>query len=588
MNINKASYPTKNFLKSIIEIAKGEHPADLVIKNANILDVFNGQFIKGDIAIYQGIIAGIVDSYQGKTEIDAKNNYVVPGFIDAHLHIESSLMTPAQFQRVILPRGTTSVIWDPHEIANVKGMEGIQWALKSCENLLLDVFIMLSSCVPSTNIGLKFETSGAILSSYDLSVFKTHPKVLGLAEIMNYPGILAYDDDILDKLMHFKTAYCDGHAPKVSKHNLNAYAAAGIHNDHESITLEEAREKLTKGIACLIREGSCAKDIDTLLPLIKDYSASSVALCTDDRNPLEIFTEGHINFAINKALKSGCSPENIFKIASFSPSKMYGLNDRGAIAPGYKADLCLLKPKDCDWENGMEIQSVLKNGKIVTSKSFKHLTNNNFTGKNIQIVSCNLINFQVTTKNQHQQQVNVIGIRPNQLITDKLIATLPVISNEVQADIAQDILKISVFERHKATGYHATGFVKGFNLQAGAIATSITHDAHNVIVIGANDEAMLDAVRKLIEIDGGIVVTDGKGKYEILALPVGGLMSNEDPEKIYHALVKLQQIAKKIGCKLENPFLQLSFLALPVIPSIKITDQGLIDVDEFKKINVCC
>ncbi|MGD9153571.1 MAG: adenine deaminase [Gammaproteobacteria bacterium] len=588
MNINKASYPTKNFLKSIIKVAKGEQPADLVIKNVNILDVFNGQFVKGDIAIYQDFIAGIVESYQGKTEIDAKDIYVVPGFIDAHLHIESSLMTPAQFQRMVLPCGTTSVIWDPHEIANVKGMEGIQWALKSCENLLLDVFIMLPSCVPSTNPELNLETNGAILYPHDLSVFKTHPRILGLAEIMNYPGILTYDDDILDKLMHFRTAYCDGHAPKISNYNLNAYAAAGIHNDHESITLEEAREKLTKGIACLIREGSCAKDTDTLLPIIKDYSASSVALCTDDRNPLEIFTEGHINFAINKALKAGCSPENIFKVASFSPSKMYGLNDRGAVAPGYKADLCLLKPKDCDWKNGVEIQSVLKNGKIVTPESFKYYTNNNFTGKNIHITSCQLIDFQVTAKNQHQQQVNIIGIRQNQLITDKLIATLPVISNEVQADITQDILKISVFERHKSTGYHATGFVKGFNLKTGAIATSINHDAHNVIVVGASDEAMLDAIRKLIEIDGGIVVTDGKEKYKTLALPIGGLMSNENPEEIHNDLVKLQQMAKKIGCQLENPFLQLSFLALPVIPSLKITDQGLIDVDKLKKIEVCC
>lgn len=588
MTISKASYPTKDFLKSIIKVAKGEHPADLVIKNANILDVFNGQFIKGDIAIYQGFIAGIVEPYQGKTEINAKDLYVVPGFIDAHLHIESSLMTPAQFQRMVLPYGTTSVIWDPHEIANVKGMEGIQWALKSCENLLLDVFIMLSSCVPSINPELKFETSGAILYPHDLYMFKTHPRVLGLAEMMNYPGILTCDDDILDKLMFFKTSYCDGHAPKISKYNLNAYAAAGIHNDHESITVEEAREKLTKGIACLIREGSCAKDTDALLSLIQDYSASSIAFCTDDRNPLEIFTEGHINFAINKALKAGCSPENAFKVASFSPSKMYGLNDRGAIAPGYKADLCLLKPKNCNWKNGAEIQSVLKNGKVVTPDLFEVSANKNFTGKNIHIASCQLIDFQVITTNQHQQKVNVIVIRPNQLITDKLIATLPVISNEVQADITNDILKISVFERHKATGYQSTGFVKGFNLKTGAIATSINHDAHNVIVVGATDEAMLDAVRKLIAIDGGIVATDGKGAFASLALPVGGLMSNETPEKIYHDLVKLQQMAKEIGCQLENPFLQLSFLALPVIPSIKITDQGLIDVDAFKKIAICC
>jgi adenine deaminase len=588
MNINKASYPSKDFLKAIIKVARGETPADLVIKNTKILDVFNGSFMQGDIAIYQGFIAGVAKSYQGKTEVSADNSYVVPGFIDAHVHIESSLMTPMQFQCVVLPRGTTSIIWDPHEITNVKGLEGIQWAIKSSENLLLDVFIVLPSCVPSINPKLKLETSGARLHAHDLSIFKNLPRTLGLAETMDYSGILACDDDTLEKLMHFKTLCRDGHAPQLSGKNLNAYAVSGIHNDHESTTLEEAQEKLSKGILCLIREGSCAKDADALLPIINDYTSTVVALCSDDRNPLDILDQGHIDFIINKALKMGCKPENIFRVASFAPCKMYGLKNRGVIAPGYIADLCLIKPKNHAWENGMEVKSVYKNGKLITPEILKDENKYHFSGKNIHIASCHLIDFQVAAPHNSKQCVHVIGIKPKQLITEKLQAELPVISNEVQADVTQDILKIAVFERHKASGAHAVGFVKGFNLKQGAIATSINHDAHNVIVVGANDEAMLNATRKLIKIDGGIVVVDDQENYVTLPLPIGGLMSDETPEEIYQTLHELQLAAKKIGCALENPFLQLSFLSLPVIPALKITDQGLIDVENLKKIEVCC
>jgi len=414
MNTNKATYPSKDFLKSMIKVAKGCEPADLVIKNAQILDVFNGCFMQGDIAIYQNFIAGVAKSYQGKTEITADDAYVVPGFIDSHVHIESSLMTPAQFQRTVMPHGTTSIIWDPHEIANVKGLEGIQWAIKASKNLLLDVFIMLPSCIPSTNPNLKLETSGAKLTSHDLSVFKNLPRTFGLAEIMNYPGILNCDDDTLDKLMDFKKYYRDGHAPQLSGKDLNAYAAAGIHNDHES-TLKEAQEKLSKGILCLIREGSCAKDADALLPIINDYTSTVVALCSDDRNPLDILNQGHINFIIDKALKMGCSPENIFRVASFAPCKMYGLKDRGAIAPGYIADLCLVKPKNNKWKNGVEIKSVYKNGGLITPEIFKHENKYHFAGKNIHIASCHLIDFQVAALHNSKQCVNVIGIKPKKM-----------------------------------------------------------------------------------------------------------------------------------------------------------------------------
>jgi adenine deaminase len=586
--IKKACYETENLLKSIILVARGEKKAELVIKNAQILDVFNNQFIQGDVAVYQGVIAGVKESYTGETEVDAHGSYVVPGFIDAHVHIESSLMTPAGFQQAVMPYGTTTVIWDPHEITNVKGMEGIQWALKSAEDLLLDVFIMLSSCVPSTSPELELETSGAILYPHDLSVFRTRPGVLGLAEMMNYPGVLNCNEDILDKLIDFNTLKRDGHAPGLSGKDLNAYAAAGIDTDHESTTLLEAQEKLSKGIYCLIREGSCAKNAAVLLPILNDCTALMVALCSDDRNPADIFAEGHINFIIDKALSMGHKPENIFRAASFAPSRIYNLLDRGAVAPGYKADFCIIKPNKNSWKAGMAIKSVYKNGKLITDDSFKNVREHKFTGKNMHIASCHLIDFQVPAQKSQLQCVNVIGIRPQQLLTDKLTAELPVISNEVQADVAQDILKISVFERHKATGNNATGFVKGFGLREGAIASSINHDSHNVIVVGASDEAMLDAVRTLIEIDGGIVIVDGNNNRLTLPLPVGGLMATATPKEVYDKLIQLKDMAKKIGCPLEEPFLQLAFLALPVIPSLKITDLGLIDADKLQKIDVCC
>jgi adenine deaminase len=586
MAIQKGFHSTKESLKTAIKVAKGEQKADLVIKNAKVLDVFNGCFVQGDVAINSGAIVGIMETYKGKAEIDAKGSYLVPGFIDAHVHIESSLMTPAQFQRAILPRGTTSVIWDPHEITNVKGMEGIQWALKSAENLLLDIFVMLPSCVPSTSPELNLETSGAVLYPHDLTVFRTRPGVLGLAEMMNYPGLLACDDDVLDKMMDFKKLKRDGHCPGLSGKTLNAYAAAGIHSDHESTTLEEAREKLAKGIFCLIREGSCAKNADALLPILNAYTSTVVALCSDDRNPADIFTEGHIDFIINKALKLGHSPEDVFRAASFSPAKIYDLEDRGAIAPGYKADFCLVKPNKNNWENGMKVQSVYKNGLLINSDNIPKNREFGFNGKNIHIASCHIIDFQVPAKNSAKQHVKVVGVQPGQILTDELEAELSVISGEVEADISQDILKIAVFERHHATGNHAVGFVKGFNIKNGAIASSINHDSHNVIVVGSTDEAMLDAVRTLIDIDGGIVVVDDEGNHTILPLPIGGLMSNSSPEDVYDHLMQLKKMAKKIGCTLEEPFLQLAFLALPVVPSLKITDRGLIDVNQFKKVAV--
>jgi adenine deaminase len=585
----KSHFSSKNQLQSIIKTAQNIQKPDLVIKNGSFLDVFNGRFVKGDVAIHQGYIVGIAENYNGKKEIDAKKAYIVPGFIDAHVHIESSMMPPAQFQRAVLPRGTTTVIWDPHEISNVKGLRAIRWALRSTENLLLDVFIMLSSCVPATSPALKFETSGALLTAKDLKPFKNHPRVLGLAEMMNFPGVLGCDNDVLNKLMDFNTAKRDGHCPMLLEKKLNAYAAAGIHSDHECSQLKEAREQLMKGLHILIREGSCAKNADALLPLLNKYTSSVIAFGSDDRDPLDIAEYGHIDCVINKALKANHSPETVFRAASFTASRIYNLEDRGAIAPGYIADFCLVTPNKKDWQNGMAINAVYKRGKLISPnvlKSSKH-TKKPFTGKNIHLGPYDLTSFAIPAQKTKKQKVRVIGVRPNQIITDNLKATLPVVSGKVQADLKQDVLKIAVFERHQATGNHTAGFVKNFGIKKGAIATSINHDSHNIIVVGSSDELMLKAVKALEKIDGGIVVVDNKNNEVHLPLPIGGLMTDSPPDKVAKKLKELKQVAKKIGCTLDEPFLQLAFLALPVIPSLKITDKNLIDVGQFKKVEVC-
>lgn len=568
-------------IKDIISVARGQESADLVIKNGQFLDVFNREFISGDVAIYQDTIVGINSNYEAHKTIDAKGAYIVPGFIDAHVHIESSMLTPNRYEHIVLPKGTTSVIWDPHEISNVKGTNGIRWALASSKDLLLDVFVMLPSCVPSTDPEKELETSGAHITADDLEQFLNHPRVLGLAEMMNFPGVLYRNEDVIKKLKQFAHKVIDGHCPLLTGKDLNAYVAAGIHTDHEATELLEAKEKISKGLSILIREGSCAKDAKKLLPLLTTKTAAKIAFCSDDRNPLDLQHEGHIDYIINMALKMHIHPEDVFYAASYSAAQLYDLNKLGAIAPGFQADLCLVTPNAGDWKNGMQIINVIKKGIEVTQYNAKPKTTPKpFSGKNINLLKATIKPIDIQLPITAAESIkNVIEVIPNQIVTNHL----KINSTHPHAEPENDILKIVVLERHKATGNYSVGFVKGFNLKSGAIASSITHDTHNIITVGADDAAICKAVNELIKIDGGIVVIDNDHQAHSISLSVGGLMTDNAPEIITQQIQHLQQITKSLGCTLTEPFLQLAFLALPVIPHLKITDRGLIDIANFQK-----
>ena len=598
--LDKAQDANKATLAARIQVARGVTPADLVLRGAKFLDVFGGGFHSGDVAIADGIVVGVKDHYEAATHImDHSGCYVVPWFIDAHVHIESSLMTPARFQEAVLPCGTTTVIWDPHEIANVKGVAGVQWALEASDGLALDIFVMVPSCVPSTTPALGLETSGAELQAAELGVFRGHPRILGLAEMMNFPGLLHGDSEVMAKLDAFKGYKRDGHCPGLMGKDLNAYGVAGIHSCHESTSLDEAREKMQKGIHVLVREGSCAKDAETLLPLLGAYSSAVLSLCSDDRNPLDIATEGHINCIIDKALHAGHAPDQVFRMASWAPARIYGLEDRGAVAPGYAADLVVVRPKKLDdWTSGCEIVAVYKRGRTLGRQYLADFAEAKAQAgyasfgndKNLKLPMPGPEDFRIasTSSAENGQSVRVIGVIPHAIITESLVATLPTDHGAILADPTQDILKIAVLERHHGSGRRSVGFVRGFGLRNGAIATSINHDSHNIIVVGSSDQTMAAAVRTLMQIDGGIVVVTDDGRSETLALPIGGLMTSASPLIVADALKRLKALAQAAGCNLHEPFLQLSFLALPVIPTLKITDCGLVDVQQFALVPITC
>jgi len=561
----------KTILKQRIDQAMGRSRADLVIKNVRLLNVATGTIAETDIAICGDTIVGTYDRYDGLVEIDGKGRFAVPGFIDTHVHCESTLVAPSEFDRCVLGRGTTTAICDPHEICNVMGETGLEYFLQSSLSTAMDLRVQLSSCVPATHL----ETAGARLSADDLARHRHHPKVIGLAEFMNFPGVLWKDEETLDKLAEFYGAHIDGHSPLVTGKELNAYLSCGIRNCHECTSQAEAREKIAKGMQVLIRDGSVSKDVDSLAGLIDPLTSPFLAFCTDDRNPLDIAEEGHLDHLIRRAIAHGADIAATYRTATWSAARGFGLKDRGLVAPGYLADIVLL-----DDLAQCTVSQVIRAGKPVTAETFAGRRSPPPVGlgsiKRSRIVAEDL------AIPASGPGTPVIGVLPNKIITEALQASVPYRGGRRHADPENDILKIVVVERHGFTRNIGKGFVKGFGIKSGALASSVGHDSHNICAVGASDADMVVAINRLIEIGGGFVAVKDGAVVGELALPVAGLMSLKPFETVEHELEALRASVKALGCPLAEPFLQLAFLPLPVIPHLKITDMGLVDVDRFE------
>jgi adenine deaminase len=560
----------KESLSRAIDQGKGAAPADLVVKNVGLLDIVYGGVTVTDIAVCGDRIVGTYEAYSGTREIDGSGLFAVPGFIDTHLHVESSLLTPQEFDRCVLPHGVTTAICDPHEIANVLGLAGIRYFLESAETTIMDLRVQLSSCVPAT----AFETSGAKLLAKDLIPLRPHPKVIGLAEFMNFPGVLNSDADVLDKLVAFQDGHIDGHAPLVRGLDLNGYLAARIRTDHETTIAADGREKLKKGMAVLIREGSVTKDLHALAEILDENSSSMCCLCTDDRNPLDIADEGHLDYMVRTLIGLGRPLHHVYRAASWSAANAFGLRDRGMIAPGRRADIVLVGDlAACD------VRTVISAGRVVTPELFA-------TRKPIEPVGLNSIKARAVAPADFRiggesGEISVIGVAPGRVVTDHLKMWVESTDGIRHGDIGRDVAKVAVIERHGRSGNIARAFVNGFGLQRGAIASSVGHDSHNICVVGVDDEDMAGAVNRLREIGGGFVVASGGEITAEFALPLAGLISLQPFEAVHAGLIPLRRAARDLGCTLPEPFLQVAFLPLVVIPHLKISDFGLFDVDRF-------
>lgn len=563
-------------LEKIIKVAKGEIPADLVIKNANVVNVFTEEIYEADIAIVDDLIAGIAKDYKGKEEIDAKGKFVSPSFIDGHVHIESSMLMPSEFAKLVVPSGTTTVISDPHEISNVMGLQGISFMREATKNLPLDVYMMLPSCVPATCL----ETSGVDLNSYDLALLIDAPWVLGIAEMMNFPGVIHYDNNVLSKIKLGldKKKRVDGHAPHLSGKDLCAYTAAGIRSDHECTTPDEAMEKLRLGMYLMVREGTAARDLESLIPLLKTADTRKCIFVTDDRHPKHL--SKHVGRMVKKAVRLGVDPIKAICMASLNTAEYFNLTNLGAIAPGYKADMIVLK----DLKEFVP-ETVIKNGKIVAQNCSMTIDTDCIKTPelrgSVNIKYLNIEDLQIKAP-QGKNRVKTINVIPQQLLTNAVVETVKIKNGLALADTKSDVLKIAVIERHKATGNIGLGFVKGFGLKSGAIASTVAHDSHNMIVIGTNDEDMYYAAVELVKSQGGKIIVENGETLAHLKLPIAGLMSDKPAKEVEAKLFELNEAAKKIGCQIADPFMSMAFLSLSVIPELKITDKGLIDAVKFE------
>jgi adenine deaminase len=559
------------YLARAVAQGRGLERADLVLKGGRVFDLVTGALTKSDVAIANDRIVGTMGDYRGALEIDVAGKIVVPGFIDTHLHVESSLITPLEFDRCVLAHGVTTAICDPHEIANVLGVAGLNYFLDASMATAMDLRVQLSSCVPATHL----ETAGARLEVDDLLPLAGHPKVLGLAEFMNFPGVLARDPACLAKLAAFQGRRIDGHSPLLRGLDLNGYLSAGIRTDHEATNVAEALEKLAKGMQILVREGSVCKDLHALAPIVTERHSPFIAFCTDDRNPLDIAEEGHLDFIIRTAIGLGAPPLAAYRAASISAARIFGLLDRGLVAPGWRADLAVV-----DDLESCAVSRVVAGGRIVGDALFAARALIAPVGRHsVKARRVAAADFAARGQGPSTQ---AIGVTPGKIITERVPAALPFVNGLRGIDLDQDLVKVAVVARHGVNDNIAVAFVSGFGMKRGAIASSVGHDSHNITVVGADEADMAVAVNRLIEIEGGFAVAQGGRIVAELALPIAGLMSLMSFEAVHKALIPLRAAAKSLGVVLPEPFLQVAFLPLPVIPHLKITDKGLVDVDRFE------
>ncbi|RWR04228.1 adenine deaminase [Siminovitchia fortis] len=574
---------TKEMLEKRIDVAAKRVPADLVIKNGKVVNVFTKEIITEDIAIVDGYIVG-TGTFEGYETVDASGKFVVPGFIDGHVHIESSMVIPSEFSNVVLPHGVTTVVADPHEIANVSGTAGIDFMLEASEGIPLEVLLMLPSCVPAT----PFENSGATLEHSDLEPYYSHPRVIGLGEVMDYPSVLYKDDKMLDKIVDAsaKEKCIDGHASGIDAGGINVYMASGIRTDHECVTAEEALVRMRKGMYVMLREGSAAKDLVTLLKAVNEQNARRCLFVTDDKHLDEIIDEGSIDFNVKTAIREGVDPLTAVQMATLNAAECFGLKTKGAIGPGYEADLLLLN----DLEK-VDIERVYKGGRLVAKNgdvirpAKPSVTPPSIITGSINISSVSLEDLKV--KMSEGNMANIIEIRPKMIVTKHLVEEVDVIDGHFQPSVEKDQLKIAVIERHYRTGNIGLGVIKGLGIKNGAIASTVAHDSHNIVAAGTNDEDLLKAIQMTADMKGGLAVVEGGNLIASLPLPVSGLMSDMEYRVINERIHELNGALKKIGCSMEfKPFITLAFLALPVIPELKLTDNGLFDVKTFQHIDI--
>jgi adenine deaminase len=558
-----------------IEAARGDRPVDLLFRGGQVVNVFTGELVSTPVAVFDDTVVGFAE-HQAHQVIDLQGGILCPGFIDGHFHLESSLLVPAQFARAVLPQGTTTVVADPHEIANVAGIPGVQFMLEASEDIGLEVFFMAPSCVPATHL----ETAGAQLSGNDIEKLAQHPRVIGLAEMMNFPGVIFGDPAILDKLERFRDKVIDGHSPGLSGASLDAYLCGGIGSDHECTRLEEAREKLAKGMHIMLREGSQARDLEALAPLVTAQTKHRCMLVSDDCHPEDLLEQGHMNRVLKRAMELSIDPISAIQLASLNPASYFGLRKLGAIAPGYQADIVVLGSLE-----SLEVSRVYKKGRLV-AKDGKCLLPEVSAAKESKLISMKL---EELKEEDLRIQVAGSGVRAiravaNTLITEEEILPVRGKGGEAVSEPDRDLLKMAVIERHHGSGRKGFGFIRGIGLRRGALASTVAHDSHNLIVVGANDSDMVVAVNALRELGGGLVVVEGGQIRAQLPLPVAGLVSTASLERVVELKKEVNQAALALGATLEQPFMALSFMALPVIPKLKLTDHGLVDVESFKHV----